>query len=144
MAQFGRSLGSGTIVAFALALAGCGQKAETTAATTTVGSAGPAEDGGGDEDVPSGGGTAVGAITAVDAARGDGGSLPPDSFGPSAYDLARSRTSHVSRHEDVSGRTVSNGSAIGELDGAVDAGLAPQSGGVIAAPEAAPDPAPRP
>jgi opacity protein-like surface antigen len=138
MAQFGRSLGGGAILAVALALAACGEKAQTTAAATTVGGAEPTDIGGAEEYGPLDGGTAAGAITAIDAARGGGGVLPPDSHGPSAYDLARARTAHAERHEEVSGGATDT-SAIGDSDDG-----SPSGESVIATPDAASDPAARP
>jgi hypothetical protein len=138
MAQSGRSLGGGAILAFALALAACGEKSETTAATTTVGGAEPLDISGAEEDVPSDVAAAAGAITAIDAARGSGGVLPPDGHGPSAYDLARARTTHTERHEEASGRATDT-SAIGDSDDS-----SPSGESVIATPNAASDPAARP
>jgi hypothetical protein len=63
-------------------------------------------------------------ITAIDAALDDAAAMPDDSYGPTAYDLARARDGQSEDREDEPASRPSNaGEIVSESDdGAADAG----------------------
>lgn len=136
------------MLALMLALTACGPKPEAGGTTTALEEGEPqepadAEPGDGGD---SGRGATAGAITTIDAARG-GGALPADSYGPTAYDLARARGDRTGKRRAEDPGDAASGTAPADNDNAAGTGAGtPEfaAGGGAAPPAPVPIIVPRP